>query len=103
MHVVRCFEDENIVHVEGRINPISDIEIIDTELLLKDLETVEKRADRIRRQAKGDKTVRAQVEFLERLQTHLEEGKAARAFDVDEVSEGATFRELCLLTAKPVL
>ena len=103
VHVVRCFEDDNIVHVEGRINPISDIEIIDTELLLKDLESVEKRADKVRRQAKSDKTVRAQVAFLERLQEHLETGNPARSFEVDAVTEAETFNELCLLTAKPVL
>ena len=103
VHVVRCFSDDNIVHVENRIDPLGDIEIIDTELLLKDLETVEKRLDRVQKQAKGDKTLRPQVEMLERLQSFLEGGNSARAFEFDDITEGETFQSLQLLTSKPVL
>jgi GTP-binding protein YchF len=103
VHVVRCFEDENIVHVEGRINPLGDIEIIDLELLFADMDTAEKRLDKTRKLAKGDKTAAGQVVMLDRLNAHLLEGKSARAFEFDEVTEGDTFRGLHLLTAKPVL
>jgi hypothetical protein len=103
VHVVRCFTDDNIVHVENRIDPLGDIEIIDTELLLKDLETVEKRLERVQKQAKGDKSLLPQVEMLGRLQAFLEGGSSARAFEYDDITEGETFRGLHLLTSKPVL
>jgi hypothetical protein len=103
IHVVRCFDDENVVHVDGDTDPARDAETIDLELGLADLETVSKRIDRVRRVAKsGDKTARAELEFFEALSEHLSEGKPARAFEVSD-SMGAAFREACLLTAKPVL
>ena len=79
VHVVRCFEDENVVHVEASVDSLRDIEIIDTELLLKDLETVAKRKERVEKQLRiGEKEVKAEAAFLDRLEGHLSEGKAAR-------------------------
>ena len=102
-HVVRCFDDENVVHVDGDTDPVRDAETIDIELGLADLETVQKRVDRVRRVAKsGDKTARAEVEFFEALVEHLSAGKPARAFEVSDSMQPA-FKEACLLTAKPVL
>ena len=103
VHVVRCFEDENVVHVSGSVDPARDIEVIDTELLLKDLETVERRVERTRKPAKtGDKEAQKQLAFYERLFAHLADGHAARAFEVAD-HEAPWMRELFLLTAKPVL
>ena len=102
VHVVRCFEDENVVHVNGRVDPASDIETIDTELLLKDLETVEKRIERTSKAAKGDKTLRAELAFYERLLAHLGEGQPARRFDVKD-EERPWLHSLFLLTDKPIL
>ncbi len=102
-HVVRCFEDENVVHVAGRVDPVSDIEVINTELALADLETVEKALDRVARQAKsGDKEARARLELLERVRAWLDEGRPVRALDLDEEAQDA-LRDLHLLTAKPVM
>ena len=84
VHVVRCFEDDNIIHVDGRINPASDIETINLELIFSDMEMVARRIDRTKKALKGDKKLQVQVDFLERLQAHLEEGKSARGFDFTE-------------------
>ena len=103
VHVVRCFEDPNVVHVDGRIDPASDIETIETELLLKDLETVEKRVERTGKLAKsGDKKAKEELAFYERLREHLSEGQPARTFVPREVEE-PHMASLFLLTAKPVL
>jgi GTP-binding protein YchF len=103
IHVVRCFDDENVVHVDGDTDPERDAETIDIELGLADLETVNKRIDRVRRVAKsGDKTARAELEFFEALSEHISAGKPARAFEIPD-SMQPTFQEACLLTAKPVL
>lgn len=103
LHVVRCFEDDNVVHVDGSIDPIRDKEIIDTELILKDLETVEKRLDKAKKNAKtGDKAILKIVDFVQRLSVHLEADKPARSMDIDE-SEEEILQELMLLTAKPIL
>ncbi|KAF1688358.1 redox-regulated ATPase YchF [Pseudoxanthomonas taiwanensis] len=102
-HVVRCFEHPDIVHVAGRVDPISDIETIDTELALADLETVEKALARAERAAKGgDKDALARKEVLLKLQAALGEGRAARNAGLDE-EERAAVRELFLLTLKPVM
>lgn len=102
-HVVRCFEDSNIVHVDGAIDPLRDREVINMELILADLETVSRRLDKTRSQAKsGDKSYKAQVLILERLLELLDSGKPARLLDTDDTG-AALLRELCLLTAKPVL
>lgn len=103
LHVVRCFENENIVHVSGKVDPAGDIEVIETELLLKDLETLEKRVDRQAKAVKsGDKKAKDELDFLQRLYAFLGEGRPARAFPVDE-TELLLYRSLFLLTSKPVL
>ena len=102
VHVVRCFADDNVVHVEGRVDPLSDIAIIDTELALKDLETIEKRRSKVDKQAKADKTLRVEADLLARLDAHVGAGKPARTF-VYEAPEAEIFRSLFLLTAKPVV
>ena len=103
IHVIRCFEDENITHVAGSVDPARDVEIIDTELLLKDMETMERRIERIGKQVKtGDKKAKAELDFYQRLSEHLNEGKAARSFDVRSDEED-WMRSLFLLTQKPLL
>ena len=103
VHVVRCFEDPNIVHVDGRVDPIADIETINTELLLKDLETVQKRLDRARRQAKsGDPMERATVSLCEKLEKALDQGQRAASVAVDDEREKQVLRDLQLITAKPM-
>ncbi len=100
IHVVRCFDDENVVHVDGAVDPVRDKEIIDTELQLKDLETVEKRVQSAQKVAKsGDKEARKQLEILETCRTHLLEGKNLRSAEVDM----ALLQDLHLLTVKPVM
>ncbi len=103
VHVVRCFDDDNVVHVDGSINPVRDKEIIDTELIFKDMETVEKRLDNLRRQAKSaEKEAIRAVEHAEKLLRHLESGQPARSADLDE--EGIQLMQsMFLLTAKPIL
>lgn len=103
IHVVRCFDDENVVHVEGSVDPERDIHIIEDELILKDLETVEKRLESAKRNSKsGKKEDLQRLEVIERLHAHLEEGNAVRNFDADK-EERQLFRDLFLLTDKPVL
>ena len=102
-HVVRCFEDPNVVHVDGRVDPIADIETIETELVLKDLETVQKRLDRGRRAAKGgDATERAMVAVCERLEAALNQGQRAALVPVEDEREKLALRELQLITQKPM-
>ncbi|MDA3970735.1 MAG: redox-regulated ATPase YchF [Desulfobulbaceae bacterium] len=102
-HVIRCFEDDNIVHVDGAIDPVRDRDVINTELILADIETVEKRLTRARSQAKsGDKSFQAQVVILEELMEILNNGNPARLYKVAEGNE-KLLTELCLLTAKPTL
>ena len=102
VHVVRCFEDDNIIHVDGRINPASDIETINLELIFSDLEMVARRLDRTRKALKGDKKLQTQVDFLERLQAYMEEGKSARGFDFTD-EERDWLHDMPLLSAKPVI
>jgi hypothetical protein len=102
-HVVRCFEEENVVHVMGDVDPRRDIEVIDTELVLADLDTVEKAVTRIARQAKGgEPEVKAQLALLERVQPHLAAGRPARALELD-AAESRLLRPFPLLTLRPVL
>ena len=84
VHVVRCFEDENIIHVNGVIDPLDDIETINLELIFSDIEMVDRRIDKAKKMMKGDKKFAKEVEFLERLKTHLEEGKSARSIDMND-------------------
>ncbi|PIQ60591.1 MAG: redox-regulated ATPase YchF [Bacteroidetes bacterium CG12_big_fil_rev_8_21_14_0_65_60_17] len=103
VHVVRCFDDEDVVHVSGRVDPVSDIEIIETELLLKDLEAVEKRIERTTKVARsGDKAAREELAFYERVLAHLSDGGAVRTLSVSEKEE-AWLASLFLLSGKPVL
>ncbi len=102
-HVVRCFEDENVTHVAGRVDPVSDIEIIDTELMLKDMETMQRAVQRTAKLTKtGDKDARALLALQERVLQSLEDGVTLRRQVLDE-DERKSLRDLCLLTAKPVL
>lgn len=104
VHVIRCFEDENVVHVEGSVDPDRDREVITMELVMADLETVDKRLQKAQNLAKsGDKVYKAQVLFLSRLQALLDSGQPARNVDVETEAEEELLHELCLLTAKPVL
>ncbi len=102
-HVVRCFEDPDIVHVEGKVDPASDIETIHTELALKDLETVDKRLDQSLRAAKGgDAQARSMVSLCERLRAVLDRGLPARGVPVEDDRSRELLREMKLLTAKPM-
>ena len=102
-HVVRCFEDDDVVHVSGSVDPIRDIEIIDTELALADMETVGKALDKAIKQSKtGDKTQLARKAVLERVAAQLDEGRPVRAMDLGD-EDRAVLRELFLLTAKPTM
>jgi hypothetical protein len=103
-HVVRCFEDENIVHVEGRVDPLGDLETIDTELALADLQTLEKRIDRLRKTAKTSKEDKELLDVADPVLALLTEGRPAREFTGGEPEARAkAFRMLGLLTAKPVI
>jgi GTP-binding protein YchF len=104
VHVVRCFEDENVVHVSGRVNPLSDIEVIDTELALADMATVEKSITRWSKVAKsgGDKEAQRLVAALQKCMTQLDQAKPVRALDLYP-EEWTVLRPLCLITAKPVM
>ncbi len=102
IHVVRCFEDENILRDEGAINPVSDKEIIDTELQLKDLESVEKKASRSEKLAKTDPKAKAELEVLLRCKEHLEGGKSIRSLHLSK-EDAIAVADLFLLTSKPVL
>ena len=108
LHVVRCFEDNDIAHVSGGVDPIADIEIIDTELMLADLQTVEGSLAKAERTARtGDKQAKLRVELLKQCQVLLAEGKPVRSMvsgsDVSEASGGGELKSLSLITAKPVL
>ena len=105
IHVVRCFDDDNIIHVDGSINPVRDKEIIDTELQLKDLDSIEKKISRSEKQAKtgGDKEAQRGLDILQQLKSHLEQGKNARGFAVSPEDKAKYVDDLFLLTMKPVI
>ena len=103
IHMVRCFDSTDIIHVEGSVDPIRDIETIDLELVLSDLEIVERRIDRTKKAMKGDKKLGDCLEMLERLAKWLEEGKNARGFELLNDNEKEWFAEMPLLSAKPVI
>lgn len=103
IHVVRCFEDGNVIHVDGSVDPVRDKDIIDTELILKDVETVEKRIDKFKKSSKGgDKEEAKKLDFTQRLNDHLMAGNPARSFEVTS-DEEEVFSDMYLLTAKPIL
>ena len=102
-HVVRCFEDENVVHVAGKVSPLDDIEVINTELALADLESVEKAITKTARDAKGgDKEAKARLDLLNQMRDHLDQGLAVRSMGLDE-DQRALLREVHLLTIKPTM
>ncbi len=104
IHVVRAFDDPNVVHVSGSVDPARDIEIINTELILKDLDTAEKRVERTSKMAKtGDKKIREELTFYERVVDHLGDGKSARSLETRNEEEAAWLRSMFLLTSKPIL
>ena len=100
--VVRCFEDANVVHVDGNINPIRDIETINLELIFADIETVNKRLEKAKKNLKADKKYQEEIDLLEKILKCLEEGKSARTLDFNE-DEQAMVKEMFLLTTKPIL
>ena len=103
VHVVRCFEDDDVVHVAGKIDPLDDVEVIDTELALADMDAIEKAIHRYTKVAKsGDKEAKAKLVLLEKVKLQLDEGKAVRSMELDE-DELAMMQEFFLLTIKPVL
>ncbi len=103
VHVVRCFDDENVIHVEGATDPARDIEIIDLELIMADMEMVERRIDKARKAGKGgDKAFIHEAEVFEALKKHLDEGKSARSFDCSE-ADGEIIATSDLLTTKPII
>lgn len=102
VHVVRCFENDNIVHVEGHIDPASDIDTINTELLLSDMEILERRIQKTSKAAKADKSMQVELDLLNRIYSWLDEGKNARSMDLDE-DEAAFVKTLDLLSYKPII
>lgn len=102
VHVVRCFENDDIIHVEGSVDPVRDIETIDLELILSDVEMVQRRIDKAQKMVKGDKKFASQVEFFKRVLDTLNEGKPARVVECSE-DEAAWLADVALLTNKPVI
>ena len=104
VHVVRCFEDANVVHVDGNISPVRDIETINLELIFSDIEILERRIAKVAKQARMDKTLAKELELIEALKAHLEEGKMARTFEVpDDEDMQAWYAGYNLLTAKSTI
>ncbi len=103
VHVVRCFEDANIVHVDGSIDPIRDIETINLELIFSDIEILQRRIDKFKKQAKGDKSLKSQICLIEDLLAWLEDGKSARGFIVESKEDMDFIDSLDLLSSKPVI
>jgi GTP-binding protein YchF len=102
VHVVRCFEDGDVVHVDGDVNPARDIETVNLELVFADIDIAQRRRDKAQKAAKADKKLMAEVDLLERLTAHLEDGKPARSFEHTE-SEAAILDDMPLLSCKPVI
>ena len=104
VHVVRCFEDSNVIHVDGSVDPARDIETINLELIFADLEVLERRMSKTARAVKvGDKSAAKELAMEERLKAHLEDGKPAKMFGLNDEDEAGWFSEISLLTAKPVI
>jgi len=103
VHVVRCFDDENIIHVSGSVDPARDIEVINLELILADMEVLDRRIDRDTKLAKGDKSYLEEIRLLKALSAHLEAGQSARTFPVDSPEDRAVIDSISLLSAKPVI
>ena len=103
VHVVRCFEDSNVVHVDGSVNPIRDVETINLELIFSDLEVLERRISKVAKAARMDKTCAKELALLERIKEHLEAGKPAKTLEVTDEDEMTLLGEYNLLTGKPVI
>lgn len=103
VHVVRCFEDPNVIHVDGSVDPLRDIETINLELIFADLEVLERRISKTAKSAFNDKNAARELESLKRLKAHLEEGKSAKSLEPESDEEAALFAELNMLTGKPVI
>jgi len=103
VHVVRCFEDSNVVHVDGSVDPVRDIETINLELIFSDIEILDRRIAKTTRGARNDKTLAKELELLERIKAHLEDGKLAKTFVTEDEDEIAWLASYNLLTAKPVI
>ena len=102
IHVVRCFENDDIIHVDGSVDPIRDIETINLELIFSDMEMTDRRIDRTAKALKGNKALAKELDFLKRLKEHLESGKSARSIACDD-EEKAILGDMALLTSKPVI
>lgn len=103
VHVVRCFEDTNVIHVDGSVNPLRDIETINLELIFSDLEVLERRLSKVIKAARMDKTAAKEQAFLERIKAHLESGKQAKSMEITDEDELALMKEYNFLTWKPVI
>ncbi len=103
VHVVRCFEDTNVVHVDGSVNPLRDIETINLELIFSDLEILERRISKVTKAARMDKTLAKEEALLARIKEHLEAGKMAKSMEIDDEDELLLMRDYNLLTYKPVI
>lgn len=103
IHVVRCFEDGEIIHIDGSVDPLRDIDVINYELILSDLEIVERRIDKTTKALKGDKKLASELEFLNRLHEHLQNGKSARAIETKTDAESEVLADMPLLSAKPII
>lgn len=103
VHVVRCFEDSNVVHVDGEVSPLRDIETINLELIFSDIEILERRIAKAVKGSRNDKTLAKEVALLEKLKAHLEEGKLAKSFDTEDEDELSLIAGYNLLTIKPVI
>lgn len=103
VHVVRCFEDSNVIHVDGKIDPVRDIETINLELIFSDLEILERRIAKTTKAARMDKTAAKELELQQRIKAHLEDGKPAITLETENEDEEAWLQEYTLLTAKPVI
>ena len=100
--VVRCFEDTNVIHVDGNVNPLRDIETINLELIFADMETLEKRLDKAKKNLKSDKKYQSEIDLIEKIKTNLEKGISARAIELNE-DEQEIVKDMFLLTAKPII
>ena len=103
IHVVRCFDDDNVIHVDGSVNAGRDIEVINLELIFSDIEVLDRRIAKVEKDLKGDRSLADELELLKRLKAHLEEGKSARAFSVADDDERAIVASVPLLSNKPII
>ncbi len=103
VHVVRCFEDSNVIHVDGSVDPLRDIETINLELIFSDLEVLERRLSKVAKAARMDKTCAREQALLERIKEHLESGKPVKTLEAEDEEEQALLREYNFLTGKPVI